>query len=410
MDKRIMLKQFNSFTPLVWTLLLGNFFVRATYYMVWPFLSVLLYKKYGLSPTEVGLLLTLSAIFSVLLGFYTGNLADRYGRFKLLYSAIVVGLFSFSALALAESLWAFCAAVFFATLPRSLWDAPSKALLSDELEKDNEREFALHMLYFLVNVGAAIGPLYGLWAGLNGEQFSFIYTAFAYLGLLFTLIGMYKAKPLPAKKEVVVSVPPSFLSWLTVLKKDTVFLFVLAANSLIYLVFAQGDSSLVQYLTRSDVPELATLISLMIVVNSSVIVLCQFPLLHMMRNWSIQTRLYVGCMILVFSQIMMALNPVDNFNGWLICVLVLSLSEAIMFSNINVHIDRLAPENLKASYFGAAGLCSLGFAIAPLMGGIILDIASGQILFVFTTIISLASIGIYYIAQQTKREKTFAVT
>ncbi|TMO59832.1 MDR family MFS transporter [Pseudoalteromonas aurantia] len=406
MDRGNVIAQLGNFTPLVWVMLLGNFFVRATYYMVWPFLSVLLYQKYDLSATEVGLLLTISAVVSVLFGFYTGNLADRYGRFKLLYVAVLVGIFAFSALALADSLWSFCFAVFLATMPRSLWDAPSKAVLSDELKDDKDRELALHMLYFLVNVGAALGPLYGLWAGLNGEQFSFIYTAISYLGLCIALLLMNHSRAANITEVSSSSTPPNFFSWLGILKKDTVFLLVLAANLLIYFVFAQGDSSLIQYLARAEVPELATLVSLLIVTNSAVIVLFQFPLLHVMRHWSIQTRLYCGGAILVVSQILMALNPVDYFTGWIVCVFVLSVSEAIMFSNINVHIDRLAPEHLKASYFGAAGLCSLGFALAPLLGGLVLDMASGPVLFIVTSVISMTALLIYHIAQSTPRYDT----
>ncbi|RJE78205.1 MFS transporter [Pseudoalteromonas sp. MSK9-3] len=406
MDRGNVIAQLGNFTPLVWVMLLGNFFVRATYYMVWPFLSVLLYQKYDLSATEVGLLLTTSAVVSVLFGFYTGNLADRYGRFKLLYVAVLVGVFAFSALAFADSLWSFCFAVFLATMPRSLWDAPSKAVLSDELKDDKDRELALHMLYFLVNVGAALGPLYGLWAGLNGEQFSFIYTAISYLGLCIALLLMHRSRAANIAEVSSSATPPNFFSWLGILKKDTAFLLVLAANLLIYFVFAQGDSSLIQYLARAEVPELATLVSLLIVTNSAVIVLFQFPLLHVMRHWSIQTRLYCGGAILVVSQILMALNPVDYFTGWIVCVFVLSVSEAILFSNINVHIDRLAPEHLKASYFGAAGLCSLGFALAPLLGGVLLDVGSGPVLFIVTSVISMAALLIYHIAQSTPRNHT----
>ncbi|KAF7769892.1 hypothetical protein PCIT_a2813 [Pseudoalteromonas citrea] len=409
MDRGNVIAQLSNFTPLVWVMLLGNFFVRATYYMVWPFLSVLLYQKYHLSATEIGLLLTTSAVVSVLLGFYTGNLADRYGRFKLLYVAIFVGIFAFTALAFADSLWTFCLAVFCATMPRSLWDAPSKALLSDELKDDKDRELALHMLYFLVNVGAALGPLYGLWAGLNGEQFSFIYTAISYMGLCIALFIMHRSKVVNNVKTVRTTTLPNFTSWLGILKRDTVFLLVLAANLLIYFVFAQGDSSLIQYLARAEVPELATLVSMLIVVNSAVIVVFQFPLLHLMRHWSIQARLYCGGVILALSQLMMVFNPVDHFYGWVACVLVLSVSEAILFSNINVHIDRLAPAHLKASYFGAAGLCSLGFALAPLLGGVVLDVASGPILFMATTFISIATLMIYRTAERTPRDNAMCI-
>ena len=403
------IEHFKYFSPLVWIMLIGNFFVRASYYMVWPFLSVILYEKYQLSATEVGLLLTGSAAFSVFLGFYTGNLADRFGRLKMLYIAVITGIVSFTALAFANSLLTFCVSVFLATLPRALWEAPSKALLSDEIKHDESRELALHMLYFLVNVGAAIGPLYGLWAGLNGEQFSFIYTAVAYLILLFALLIKHHryAHYMRSASDVTL---PNFSNWLSILRKDTLFLLVLVANLLIYLVFAQGDSSLVQYLVRADVPELAKLISMMIVANSTIIVLFQFPLLHLMRHYSIETRLYIGGFVLVLSQVMMALNEVDAFHGWLVCIVVLSVSEAILFSNINVYLDRLAPNHLKASYFGAAGLCSLGYAFAPLYGGVVLDVANGVVLFTSCALISLFALSLYYFAQKIRRVDTFVTT
>ncbi|KZN58821.1 MDR family MFS transporter [Pseudoalteromonas luteoviolacea] len=393
--------QITRFTPLVWTMLIGNFFVRASYYMVWPFLAVILYTKFSLSATEVGVLLTGSATFAVLLGFYTGHLADRFGRFKILYAAVIVGVLAFTALALVEELWTFCLAVFFACMPRTLWDAPSKALLSDELAQDSDRELALHLLYFLVNVGAALGPLFGLWAGLNGEQFSFIYTAVAYLALFCALLlNQHQARVCKASNQP--TNVPRFREWLTLLRDDKRFLWVLVATFLVYLVFGQGDSSLVQYLTRAEVPQLALLISSLIVTNSLIIVLFQFPLLHMMKDWSIQSRLLVGGGVLAVSQLMMVLADVDSFWAWIVCIAVLSLSEAILFSNINIHIDRMAPQHLKASYFGAAGLCSLGFAFAPLVGGVILDLASGTWLFITMTVACFIANWLYIISEKSE--------
>src|SRR5690606_23239794 len=37
------------FPPLVWIVILGTFMVRTSFFMVWPFLSILLYREYGLS-------------------------------------------------------------------------------------------------------------------------------------------------------------------------------------------------------------------------------------------------------------------------------------------------------------------------------------------------------------------------
>ncbi|WP_440055536.1 MFS transporter [Pseudoalteromonas sp. T1lg65] len=405
MSSPSLLKQLKRFTPLVWVMIVGNFFVRSAYYMVWPFLAVIFYQNYQLSATEVGFFLTLAATIAVLLGFYAGNLADRFGRTKLLYTAVIVGVVSFALLAVAQSLWLFAIAVFLACLPRTLWDAPSKALLTEELKNPEDRELALHILYFVVNVGAALGPLYGLWAGLNGEQFSFIYTSISYVGLLIALVYLgVKAGPVKNSQIDLSKTVPKFTVWLGILRKDSLFLLVLIATTLIYIVYAQMDSSLVQFLTRADVPDLAWLISSLIITNACVIIVCQFPLMHVTRNWKIENRLYVGGGVLIISQLIMAFNAVDNYVGWMIAVGILSFSEALIFTNINIYIDRLAPEHLKASYFGAAGLCSLGYALAPILGGLILDFATGMTLFITMALFALSAVVLYRVAELRPRE------
>ena len=46
-----------QFPSLVWIVILGTFMVRTTFFMVWPFLSILLYRDYGLSATLIGAIL-----------------------------------------------------------------------------------------------------------------------------------------------------------------------------------------------------------------------------------------------------------------------------------------------------------------------------------------------------------------
>lgn len=390
-----------KFTPVVWVLLIGNFFVRGAFYMVWPFLAVILYQKFALSASQVGLMLTGSSVIAILLGFYTGNLADRYGRLPILLSAILLGVIAFLSLSIADSLWWFGASVVLASLPRSLWDAPGKALLSDELPDQDVRELALQMLYFFVNLGSAIGPLVGIWLGFTGEQIGFSITGIAYFALGIALIAVYQTKSVRTVHSKTKAL--DFLNLLRLLKQDRAFIYVLVANALIFLVYAQGDASLIQYLTRSNVEQLAQLISAIIVLNALVIVTFQFPLLKLMSHWVIQQRLYCGIGLLFISQLMMAFNPVHHFNGWLYATFVLSVGEAILFANLNIFIDKMAPSHLKASYFGAASLCSLGFALAPLIGGLVLDVAGGKVLFLAASLVALVSLVFYARAQLQKR-------
>ena len=68
-----------QFPSLVWIVILGTFMVRTTFFMVWPFLSILLYRDYGLSATLIGLILGATAALSTLVSFYGGWFSGQRG-------------------------------------------------------------------------------------------------------------------------------------------------------------------------------------------------------------------------------------------------------------------------------------------------------------------------------------------
>ena len=401
METVVSVQRLKRFPAIVWAMIIGNFFIRGTYYMVWPFLSVILFKKFNLSAAEVGLVLTATTVFSVILGVYAGNLSDRFGRKALMYLATIIGVGAFALLSIADTLPLFITAVFFSTLPRTLWDSPSKALMADVMPGPKDRELAFQAIYFAVNVGAALGPLLGIWAGLTGQQSSFMLTAYAYLGMIITLFMVFKstAKSQPKQQKS----EHNFRQTLQLLATDHVFLVLILANILIMFVYAHGDSSLIQYLTRAGAPDLVGLISSMIILNALTIVTLQFPLLKLMEKLVVQQRLYIGVVLLSLSQLLMAFNPVDNYTGWLVAIFILSVSEAILFANMNIQIDQLAPAHLRGSYFGAASLYSLGFAFAPLIGGIVLDTLGGPALFLIAFGLCLLVVAMYLVSKRLNR-------
>ncbi len=371
----------------VWVLLWGNFFVRGSYFMVWPFISVLLYQQYQLSATVIGLLLTGSAAAAVVVSFYAGFLSDRFGRKHLMLIATLLGFTTYSAFAIADNLPMLMLCILCSALPRALWDAPSKAWLGDLLPDSKDRELALQGLYFMTNAGAALGPLLGIWAGTNGNQYGFFCTAAAYGLLCFAVLWLFRQRSgqlsTPALTKLALG------QTLKLLKQDHLFLLVMIANILINFIYAHGNSSLIQYLTRAEFPQLVSLISAMVVLNSVVIVTCQFPLLHMMQHWPVMRRIHLGIFIMALSQLAFAFTPLHWYWGWLASMLLLSVAEAILFANMNVHLDHLAPRHLRGSYFGAAGLYAVGTALSPVVGGLMLDYFSGAALYLLSTALCL---------------------
>jgi len=46
MSNVVSVKRFKQFPQLMWILLFGSFITRGSYYMVWPFLAVILYENF----------------------------------------------------------------------------------------------------------------------------------------------------------------------------------------------------------------------------------------------------------------------------------------------------------------------------------------------------------------------------
>ena len=91
-----------QFPSLVWIVILCTFMVRTTFFLVWPFLSILLYRDYGLSATLIGLILGATAALSTLVSFYGGWLSDKWGRRNILLFGCLVSAASVALLGLSH--------------------------------------------------------------------------------------------------------------------------------------------------------------------------------------------------------------------------------------------------------------------------------------------------------------------
>ncbi|GAB2994694.1 MFS transporter [Psychrosphaera aestuarii] len=423
MRSDISIQRLKQFPPLMWILLFGSFITRGSFYMVWPFLAVILYEKFGLSATEVGLILSGSAVVSVVTTFIGSVLSDKFGRHLMMYGTGILYIISFALLAEANTIMSFIVVISLCSIATALWRPLTSALIGDIIKDSQTRELAMQAMYFIVNVGCAIGPIAGVFLGLTGEQSSFYITTYAFvllLGLLF--IGFRGQKRLEVADSIRninnanvesaaghASPDTSFKTTLSVLKQDKMFQCLILANVLCMFIYAQMDSSLVQYLTRAKVPNLLELISSIIFTNAIVIISCQFLLLKLMAKQSLVTRVKIGLLLLAASQFWIAFNPLTLFWGFIGATVVMSLAEAILFPTMNVHIDRIAPSHLRGAYFGAASIYDFGYALAPLGGGIILDLFGGFWLYIFVGVLTFGVIYLYHILETLPRPQFIAV-
>ncbi|MDC5851809.1 MFS transporter [Vibrio europaeus] len=382
----------------VWTVLVGVFVSRTSYFMAWPFLIVFLYQDYGASAIEVGGMLAASAFIGSSTGLYSGYLSDKFGRKWLMVAGCAIAFFAYCGIALATEMWHFHLLVLLTGLMHPMIDGPAKAVLGDSLPDLKDRELALNTRYFLLNIGGAAGPLIGVTLALANPQILFLVTGFAHVFYAFWIMFGIERKSHNADKDKASSVLPNFRQTLKVISQDKIFVLLLFANLLLMFVYAQLESSVPQVIVRSGIEDAAKLIAMLMVVNTATIVVFQFPLLKLMEKLPLFSRTRIGMVLIAMGQVGFIVSPNDSALGWAIACFIISIGEVITFPTINVQIDRLAPDHLRGSYFGATALYTLGFAIGPLLGGVMIEWLGSTWLFALCFVACLGMIWLYHVA------------
>ncbi|WP_135380841.1 MDR family MFS transporter [Vibrio tasmaniensis] len=384
----------------IWTVLTGTLLARTSYFMAWPFLIVFLYEDYGASAIEVGTMLAASAVVGAGTGLYSGYLSDKLGRKWVMVFGSWIAAISYSGIAFANEVWQFYVLIMMTGLMRPMIEAPAKAVIGDNLDDQKDRELALNIRYFLLNLGGALGPLIGITLALAQPQNLFFVAGGTYVIYGFWLLLGIERKGTFTKPDP--SQLPNFTATLIVIRKDNIFVKLMVANFIMMFVYAQVESSIPQVIVRSSITDAAQLIAGLVLVNTLTIIVFQFPMLKWLEHVPLFVRTRIGMILMAVAQIGFLFTPNDWPLGWGVACFILSLGEVIAFPTLNVQIDRMAPTHLRGSYFGAAALYSLGFAIAPLIGGVVIEMLSAYWLFVLCFILCLVMIWLYWLAEHTE--------
>lgn len=361
--------------------LFGTLLTRGAFFMIWPFLAIFLYQDYHLGATLIGTLLAVAMVGGALSSIYTGWLSDRFGRRRLILVGALLSALSFLLFIEADSVFWFGVAVAGVSVGCSLLESTCKVLIGDYVEDLQSRELALYANYFLVNVGGSIGPLIGML--LLSSVRSLVFAACALVYTVFGLLLWRLLRDKEARAQRHTSAPtPNFLVAFGAVLKHRRFTLLMLCNTVAAFVYASFDSTLPQYLARSEVQDPVTLLVILITLNSLIVVFTQFPLLRLLEAYSTRCRLFWGMALMLASQLVFAGSPVTLFWGLALATLLLSVGELIVFPIFSIEVDRLAQESLRGTYFGVSSLYRVGIALSPIYGGAMLDLVGGQWMFI----------------------------
>lgn len=390
-----------KFNKTIWFILGSSFFESFAAQMVWPFMALILYRKFGLNELQIGLYLSFAVFVRAIFGFYVGNLSDRIGRRVIIQLGLITGMTGMVILASADNLWIMLLGSVFVTISIAMVQMTGKALMTDMTDDRNVKDLSLQLKFFSHNAALALGPAFGAYIGISGKQSTFYLVAVVYLLVLLVATYIFKIEqPLRRTKS---KLDQSFNALFKLLAKDHAFLMFILANSLILLAYIQVQAGLLQYLRLSNIVPVEAVYAKLMMINGFTIILTQFPLMKLMAKLKPMHKAYIGVSLFCIAYIIYAFFTHNG--GWPIylAMFIMALGEATLFPTIMVIVDRMAPEHLKGSYFGAAGLTSFGVAAAPLVGGYLLQYHGGMALWLTMAFISLTVGFLLYLATKAKR-------
>ncbi|MGQ4004825.1 MFS transporter [Francisellaceae bacterium CB300] len=374
----------------IYVVLLGTLFVRLVYFMLWPFMAIIFYNKFNLSIVITGAVLGLATFVSIVFSVYCGNLSDRIGRKVVLIVGLYILMLSTIPVIFYQSLFSYLTLLFSVSIGRGLTETIFKTIISDEIQEQKFKEKVFYWQYFFINIGGAIGPLLGVILTLNYPKLTFLILFFVYLTYIIVCSMVFKNNMnQPQTKKY------SFIKSLNIIRKDRAFALLIITYTIVLIVFGQLDSTLAQYFSREGNNSLILLFSYLIVINCGVIIIFQFPFLRIIKSLDENLQVYLGIFLFGLSQLIFSFTPTLSYVGWIIGVIILSFGEIILFSVINVQVDKMSPEGSKGLYFGASTFYMLGLVLAPLLGGILLRFFGRSTLFLIMAFLCLIMLWVY---------------
>lgn len=393
-----------SFPRPVIALLFFTLLTRVSYFMAWPFLSIILTRTWHLTPVMIGSVMSGSAVVAAALGIYGGSLSDRWGRKQILALGCLLAIVGYAAIGLANSVWIFALGLLLTGISFSWTDATSRALMSDLLIDARRRELALQIRYFVVNIAAVSGPLIGIFFGLNSQKMTFLLTALSYVPFLWFALWRYPGAKTASNQVAERSTHPGFGQISHIILRDKIYLLALICSIVCYLIYAQIESVVPQYLLMLDSTKAVSLVTVILVTNALSVLAAQLYLVPLLAGIAPGQRIIIGALIFAVSQLLFWVNVTTSVYWWGLVAVVFSIAEAILLPNMSILLDRLAPERYRGAYLGASSLVVLGLSLGPFVGGTLLE-WSGRGVFIAMALFSLSIVFMMLVTKKAINER-----
>jgi len=389
---------FHRFEPGIWIVTVMQFFTVIGFSICMPFLSLYLYQDRGLSMTMVGIILLAAGLCSAVSQALGGALSDRFGRRPVLLIAAFVSIFLYSGLAvligISAPVWAITLAYIAARSVLTITRPVISAMVADFTAKEKLTE-AYGILRIGANIGWAAGPAIGGYLATflpYGWLFGVPVLTCAIVSLIVFFFVHESSHGTGRRVGVRSILPPA---------GDRAFLDFTMVSLLLFIVMGQMASTL-SIFAVDRVGFSTAQYGLLLTLNGLIVILFQYPVTLALRRVAKFRALIVGSLLYALGYL--SFGWITQF-GWALGAMAIITAGEIIHSPVTLSvIGELSPQDQRGRYMGFYGLSeTIGIAMGPLLGGILLDAFPSDLKLVWAPIASIAliaAIGYYWWARR----------
>jgi MFS family permease len=342
--------------------------------MCYPFQTLYLSQRLGLSTTTVGLIIGVTLFAGLPFQIVGGAIADRFGRRPVLIVAICAGMALFIGLGVAHRLWLVIALFAFeAAFGFAQYLTASNSMVTD-LTPLSRRAEAFSITRVALNTGITIGPLMA--APLIALDPTFR-TSFLGAGLvcgifLVMVLTLFKETRPPAASRG--SMSSAFRGYGTVLRDRRMLAFCLVA---LLPLYGFGQIWVTMPIVIGELHGVsAGMWGILLVAYGASTAVLQYPMVRVLGRIDHMLLLAVASLCIGVGAGSAAFVP---WPFTFACIVVISFGIVLFVPISSTVVSHLAPTALRGRYMGFWTLVYIGgYALGPLLGGWAVDVLGGR--------------------------------